>query len=312
MLASIPLLGRAMAQDPPSFSADVKLVNLYATVRDSDNRIVRDLAKDDFELFEDERRQDIRFFSAESNLPMRVGLVVDTSGSMTRQIGAERDASRKFFHQVLRPEQDRAFVIRFDQHIDLIQDLTGSLKALDKSAGELNRPSRFARTPGPRPGTAGRCGSASSPIRDAVFLGCEEVLRKQRGRKALILLSDGLDGGSCATLRSVVEAAQRAEVIVYTLLFVEPGFEQMVRRQGLAGHPGRGLMGMLAARTGGRMFLPGVDTTVAKAFGSIEEDLRNQYSLGYMPDVPAPGFHQIRLATKRNLTVQTREGYYGS
>jgi VWFA-related protein len=317
LLASLPLLNRLAAQERPTFSADVKLVNVLATVRDSENRIIKDLTKDDFELFEDERRQTIRFFAAESNLPLRVGLVVDISGSLWRRLADERDASRTFFRQVIRPEQDRAFLIRFDREIELVQDLTGSYKELSRATDKLRGPSLFrpphrpARPPNGGRLTPGRCGSGMSAIRDAVALGCDEVLRKQRGRKALILLSDGLDGGSCTTLRGVVEAAHRAEAIVYTLLFVDAGFERMARRQGIGTHPGKALMAQLAARTGGRLFLPGIDGTVSKAFASIEEDLRNQYSIGYLPDAPTPGFHQIRLATKRAYAVQARDGYYG-
>jgi VWFA-related protein len=317
LLASLPLLDRLAAQDRPVFSADVKLVNVLATVRDGDNRIVKDLTRDDFELFEDERRQTIRFFAAESNLPLRVGLVVDTSGSLLRRLADERDASRTFFRQVIRPEQDRAFLIRFDREIELVQDLTGSHKELSRATDQLRGPALFRplRRPGLPPAhrapPTGACGTGLSAIRDAVALGCDEVLRKQRGRKALILLSDGLDGGSCTPLRGVVEAAHRAEAIVYTLLFVDAGFERMARRQGVGTHPGKALMAQLAERTGGRMFLPGIDGSVAKAFAAIEEDLRNQYSIGYTPDEPSPGFHQIRLATKRNYAVQARDGYYG-
>jgi VWFA-related protein len=315
LLATLPVLGRLGAQEGPQarFSADVQLVNIFATVRDAENRVIKDLAKDDFDLYEDERRQTIRFFSSESNLPLRVGLVVDLSGSMIRRVAEERDASRRFFRQVLRPEQDRAFLIRFDREIELLQDLTGSHSLLDKATAELRGPT--ARRNAPRvlsystPGV--RCGRGTSAIRDAVFLGCDEVLRKQRGRKALILLSDGLDGGSCVNLRGAIEAAQKAETIVYTLLFLEPTPARQVRREGLGIFPGRALMEQLAGRTGGRMFLPGIDCTVAKAFAAIEEDLRNQYGIGYTSDRPSPGFHQIRVATRQQYSVRTREGYYG-
>jgi len=288
-----------------SFSADVKLVNLFATVRDERGSIVKDLKQGDFEVYEDERRQTIRYFSPETNVPLRLGLVVDISGSMARRVGDERDAARRFFRQVLRPEQDRAFLIRFDHGVDVLQRLTGLAKELDRAAGELGKLPGAVQGELRRPAEWVRCGGSSS-IRDAVFLSCDQILRKERGRKALILLSDGLDNGSCMALRSVVQMAHQTETIVYTLLFDDPQYGR-----GAPPLPsGRALMEQLANRTGGRMFRPGIDTTVAKAFAAIEEDLRNQYAIGYTSDAPSPGFHQLRVVAK-GFTVQTREGYYG-
>jgi VWFA-related protein len=313
LFATLPILGRLRAQDEAQakFSADVQLVNVFATVRDGDNRVVKDLAKDDFELYEDGRRQTIRHFAPESNLPLRVGLLADISGSMLRRIADERAASRKFFHQVLRPEQDRAFLIRFDWQVEVMQDLTGSPDLLDKATGYLSRSLGGAPAKIRRPAAWGQCGlRSSSIIRDAVFLTCEEVLRKQRGRKALIVLSDGIDGGSCMPMRSVVESAQRADAIVYTLLFIDPRTARTARREGTDHHPGRPLMEQLAGQTGGRMFLPGIDGSVAKAYSAIEEDLRHQYGIGYTSDRPSAGFHEIRVATRQQYSVRTREGYY--
>ena len=315
LIAALPLLDRVRAQDSPpvSFSTDVKLVNLFATVRDRQGRVVKGLAAADFELYEDERRQTIRYFSAESNVPLRVGLIVDISGSMARRLADEREASHRFFHQVLRPEQDRAFLIRFDQQVEVMQPPTGLAGLLDKAAGELPRHAEWRRERLlARPVTnGGRCGYGSSAIRDAVFVTCREILRRERGRKALIVLSDGLDNGSCVPLRTAIEAAQRADAIVYTLLFLDPGPARVAKKEGIGGYPGRPLMEQVAARTGGRLFLPGLDTTLTKAFAAIEEDLRNQYGIAYTPDAPSAGFHQIRVETRQRYVVQTREGYYG-
>jgi VWFA-related protein len=294
-----------------SFSADVKLVNVFATVRDARGSIVTDLKQEDFELYEDERRQTIRYFSPETNVPLRLGLVVDISGSMARKVAEERDACRRFFRQVLRPEQDRAFLVRFDQTIELMQGLTGVQAALDKAAGELAGPARWVgERLLARPSITNACRMSSSAIRDAVFVACEQILRKERGRKALVVLTDGLDNGSCVPLRAAVEAAQRADAIVYTMLFLDSGPARTAKREGLGWYPGRPLMEQLASRTGGRMFIPGIDSTVAKAFAAIEEELRSQYSIGYTSDAPSPGFHQLRVSA-RGYTVQTREGYYG-
>jgi VWFA-related protein len=313
LLATLPVLGRLRAQEGTAakFSADVQLVNVFATVRDGNNRVVKDLAKDDFELYEDGRRQTIRHFAPVSNLPLRVGQLADISGSMLRRIRDERAASRRFFRQVLRPQQDRAFLIRFDSQIDVVQGLTGSPDLLDKATGYVGRSLGGSPSKLRRPAAWSDCNPRSSSIiRDAVLLTCEEILRKERGRKALILLSDGIDGGSCMPIRAAVESAQRAEAIVYTLLFMEPRAAQTARREGTDHHPGRALMEQLAGRTGGRMFLPGIDGSVAKAYSAIEEDLRHQYGIGYTPDRPSPGFHEIRLATRQQYSVRTRQGYY--
>lgn len=309
-IAGVSLLEGLSGQETPraAFSAEVNLVNVFATVRDHQGGIVRDLSQHDFEIYEDERRQIIRHFSAESNVPLRIGLAADVSGSMLRRISDERDAARRFFRQTLRPEQDRAFFLRFDHTVELLQGLTGEQRLLDRAADEMRRRAQWessrllARPPGD-----GRCRSSSSAICDAIFVCCERVLQRERGRKALILLSDGLDGGSCVPLRSAVEAAHRADTIVYTMLFLE----RSMPRDSRGSFPGRALMQQLAQRTGGRMFLPGIDGTAAKAFAAIEEDLRNQYSIAYVPDAPSPGFHQVRIAAK-GYTVQAREGYYGN
>jgi VWFA-related protein len=294
-----------------SFSADVKLVNLFATVRDARGSVIKDLKQDDFEVYEDERRQTIRYFSPETNVPLRLGLVVDISGSMARRVADERDACRRFFRQVLRPEQDRAFLMRFDQTVELLQGLTGMQSSLDKAAGELGGAARWVgERLLARPSITAACRMSSSAIRDAVFVACEQILHKERGRKALVVLTDGLDNGSCVPLRAAVEAAQRADAIVYTMLFLESGPARTAKREGLGSYGGRALMEQLASRTGGRMFIPGIDSTVSKAFAAIEEELRSQYSIGYTSDAPSPGFHQLRVSAK-GYTVQAREGYYG-
>jgi VWFA-related protein len=302
---------QALAMLQVSFSADVKLVNVYATVRDGRGSVIKDLKQEDFEVYEDERRQTIRYFSPETNVPLRLGLVVDISGSMARKVAAERDACRRFFRQVLRPEQDRAFLIRFDQNVEIVQGLTGMQAALDKAAGELAGHAQWQRERLlARPGETAACRSGTSALKDAVFAASAQILQKERGRKALIVLSDGLDLGSCVTLRNTVEAAQRADAIVYTMLFLESGPARTAKREGLGSYPGRALMEQLASRTGGRMFIPGIDSTVPKAFAAIEEELRSQYSIGYTSDAPSPGFHQLRVSAK-GYTVQAREGYYG-
>lgn len=352
-LASAGRLLRAQDKERPSFSADVKVVNLFATVRDKKDQIIKGLTKDDFVLDEDGRPQTIRYFSQESNLPLTVGLMVDTSGSTRRVLPDEREASETFLAQVLRPEKDRAFVIHFDFEVELLQDLTGSRQQLEKALGELETadtrgwqrgggypgggyPGGGGGYPGggigfPRGrrgggypgggggypgGGPGRLGGGTK-LYEAVYLGADEIMRKQTGRKALILLSDGEDQGSRITLSTAIETAQRADTLVYTILFVDPrmsGIRGFGRRSGFDRPDGKKVMQQLAHETGARPFEVSKKTPIEKVFASIEEDLRNQYSIGYTPEgAPAGAYRHIHLAAKqKGLIVMTREGYYAS
>ena len=241
-----------------TFSADVKVVNLLATVRDKQGQIVRDLTKEDFLLDEDGRPQTISYFSREIDLPLTLGLLVDTSGSERREIPDERSASIRFFEQVMRPDKDQAFVIHFDFEVELLEDLTNSREKLEKALNQLDTPqlqrqqqgggSTVAAYPGGgqggQRGGRGR-GGGGTDLYDAVYLAGDELMRKQKGRKALILLSDGVDTGSKETLGSAVESAQRADTLVYSILFEDPngygnnmggfGGPRMGRRGGMGG-----------------------------------------------------------------------------
>ncbi len=339
LLSTLPLLPAARllhGQDSqhPSFSTDVKVVNLFATVRDKKDQVVRNLTKDDFVLDENGRPQTIRYFSQESNLPLTVGLLVDTSGSTRRVLPEERDASEHFLRQVLRPEKDLAFIIHFDFEVELLQDLTGSRQLLEKALAEVESPQTLQRQRGGYPGGGGgrfprgggypggggggRRGGGGTLLYDAVFLGADEIMRKQSGRKALILLSDGEDNGSRISLLNAIESAQRADTLVYTILFTDPAMDigrfGMGRRGGMNRPDGKKVMQQFAGDTGARFFEVSRRMPIEKVFSIIEEDLRNQYSIGYSPDsVPGSGYRRIHLTTKqKGLIVQTREGYYPS
>jgi VWFA-related protein len=314
------------------FSTDVKVVNLFANVRDKKDQIIKNLTKDDFMLEEEGRPQTIRYFSAESNLPLTVGLLVDTSGSTRNVLPDEREASERFLRQVLRPKEDRAFVIHFDFEVELLQDLTGSREDLERALSELGTSTLQRRGGygggypgggrgrypggGRNPG-AGRRGGGTQ-LYDSIFLGADEIMRRQSGRKALILLSDGEDNGSKTTLSAAVEAAQRADTLVYTILFTDNEFDMRPirmasRRAGYELPDGRKTMRELAGQTGGRFFEVSRKMPIKRVFEIVEEDLRNQYSLGYSPDPPAAAgvYRRIRLTTRqKGLIVQSRDGYY--
>jgi VWFA-related protein len=318
----------------PTFSADVKVVSLLATVRNKQGQIVRDLTQDDFLLDEDGRPQTIRYFARETDLPLTLGLLVDTSGSQRRVLGDERIASYRFFEQVLREQRDLAFIIHFDFDVELLQDLTSSRRKLEAALEELDSPSMQRQggagrgpLPGSRGGGRGRGGpGGGTDLYDAVLLASDELMKKQSGRKALILLSDGVDTGSKTLLADAVESAQRADTLAYSILFEDPdaygggfggfGGPRMGRRGGgpMMDRPdGKRVLEKISKETGGRCFEVSKRQPLQRVFEAIEEDLRNQYSLGYTPDRAddSRAYRRIHLATKqRGLIVQTREGYY--
>ena len=329
-----------------TFSADVKVINLLATVRDKQGQIVRNLTKDDFLLDEDGHLQTISYFSRETDLPLTLGLLVDTSGSERREIPEERRASIRFIEQVLRPDKDQAFVIHFDFEVELLEDLTNSREKLEKALNQLDTPQLQRQQQGggypgggyPGGGQGGQRGGrrgGGTDLYDAVFLAGDELMKKQRGRKALILLSDGVDTGSKESLGSAVEAAQRADTLVYSILFEDPngngnnmggfGGPRMGRRGGMGGgrggnrYPtmnrpdGKKILEQISRETGGRFFEVSRKWPISKVYEAIEEDLRNQYSLGYTSDQQGTdrGYRRVHLTTKqKGMVLQTREGYY--
>jgi len=277
----------AFAQTP-TFSTDVKVVTLFASVRDRDGRIIKDLDKDDFELREDGRKQTIRYFSRESDLPLIIGLLIDTSRSMRTVFEPERVASTRFLDQVLR-EQDRAFVAHFDVRVGVLQDLTSSREQLADALGELKIP--------PRPATK---------LYDAIVRESEEIMRAQSGRKAFVLLSDGMDVRSRSNIGTAIEYAQRADTMIYTVLFNHP---TLPARKDL----GPRAMARLARETGGGFFTVSDDLPIEKIYALIEDELRHQYSIGYSSDRPDSDgkYRKIELTAKRKgFSVRTRDGYY--
>jgi VWFA-related protein len=335
LLPAVRLRGQEQKSQDPAFSTDVKVVNLFANVRDKKGQIVKSLSRNDFLLDEDGRPQAIRYFSQESNLPLTLGLLVDTSGSTRGVLADERVASEQFLMQVLRPEKDLAFLIHFDFEVELLQDLTGSREKLEKALGQLQT-GQFQRRASNGPygggggrgrrggypgGGGGRRGGGGTLLYDSVYLAADELMRKQTGRKALILLSDGEDNGSKISLLNTIESAQRADTLVFGILFEDPsmaGLGTFTRRGGFGGMnrpDGRKVMDQICRQTGGRFFEVSRKRSITQIFSDIEEDLRNQYSLGYSPDRPAHAgeYRKIHLTTRqKGLIVQTREGYYPS
>jgi VWFA-related protein len=324
LLSALPLFPalRLLRAQTATFSAGVKVVNLFATVRTRQGVVVRDLTKDDFLLQEDRRPQTVRYFSQESDLPLTLGLLVDVSGSQRRLIPEERTASFQFFDQVLREDLDRAFVIHFQGWVELLQDLTSSRDDLEKSLRALlddqNQYAFGGR--GGRGGpyaSGGRMGGGrGTALYDAVLLASEELMRRQTGRKALVILTDGVDTASMVSLEEGVEAAQRSDTLVYSVLFEDPdAYGGGFGRFGGWGPNGEAALDEISHQTGGRLLSVSKKRTLEQVFASIEEELRSMYSLGYTPDRESEKttYHKIRLTTKyKDMVVQTREGYYAT
>lgn len=328
-LAALPAFKALLAQTQPKFSAEVNVVNLLATVRDKAGHIVSNLSKEDLVLEEDGRPQSIRYFSRETDLPLTLGLLVDTSLSQWRVLDDERTASRTFFEQVLREDKDHAFVIHFDREVELLQDLTSSRQKLEKALTELQSPQR----PRQQPEGGGQRGGGwrrriGTQLYDAILLASDELMKKQKGRKALIVLSDGVDYGSKVPITEAFEAAQRSDSLVYSILFASqarpggfggfggPGVGR--RRGGMSRFPqerpdGKKVLQRISSETGAGFFEVSKKQPIDQIYTRIQEELRNQYSLGYTPDQPSPDgtYRKISLtAKKKGLIVQTREGYY--
>jgi VWFA-related protein len=334
-------------QPATTVSVQVNVVNVLATVRDKHGKIVKDLTKDDFIMTEDGRPQTIRYFTKESDLPLTLGLLVDTSLSQRRVLDQERTASHGFLDQMLRVDKDQAFIIHFDREVELLQDLTSSRDKLEVALEQLQTP-QLTQTSGNDPSSSDpnsgrgsrRMGGAGTLLYDAIYLASDELMKKQQGRKALVVLSDGVDHGSKETLESAIATAQRSDTVVYSILFKDDerdgggGFGGphigmggggmgggMGRHGGGRGYPreeqrpdGKKVLERISKETGGRMFEVSKKDPIDQIYDQIGEELRSQYSLGYTPDRAAadgPLYRKIQLTTKQSgLVVQTREGYY--
>ena len=312
LLFAIPqLVGQGGEPDAtseePTFSLDVKVVNVLATVKDRNGGLVSTLGKDDFILAEDGIRQEIRYFAHQTDLPLTIGLLIDTSGSQRTLIPDERSAGTLFFRSVLRPNTDLGFLMSFDRNVELLQDYTSSLSLLKQGLDQLQVEVPMG---GLHPNPTGGRKQTSTALYDAVFLAADEMFRNQIGRKAVIVISDGFDVGSKVTLKSCIEAAQRSDVVVYSIQFID----RFLAAGGYIGYPGgSGALKRIANETGGSFFNISRRNRLVDIFRQIEDEMRSQYSIGYSPkrELTGSGFRKISLKSRRKgLKVQTRNGYY--
>jgi VWFA-related protein len=294
-------------QNVPTFKANVNVVNLFFNVKDKHNTLIPNLTKDSFQVFEDGKPQTIKYFNANTDLPLTLGMLIDTSGSQMQVLPMEQEIGAAFLSEVLQ-KKDLAFVINFDLDADLVQDFTNSSHELRVA---LNKVKINAPPCGGAPGLGGgplpsSC-NGGTVLYDAVYLAAQEKLRQEVGRKALIVLTDGQDEGSKLKIQDAIEAAQKSDAIVYVLLIADRGF------YGGIGYGGDSAMKKLAEQTGGRVINVGNnDKKLKEAFDQIASEMRSQYNIGYTPtnNKQDGSFRKIEIKTKEGYKVQSRSGYY--
>jgi len=319
LLATLPICqaqNQDTSQNPQDQSVstlkvNVNVVQLFFNVKDKRGGLIPALTKNDFEITEDSKPQTIKYFTAESDLPLTLGILIDSSGSQQRVLDMEKEVGSQFLDDILRPK-DLAFVISFDVNVELLQDFTNSTRELHVA---LNR-ARINTGGGSCGGVPGIGGGpvpcSGTPkgtlLYDGVYLAGHDELANQVGRKAMIILTDGEDQGSQLTIREAIEAAQKADSIVYVLLIADRGF------YGFGGYSGDTAMKKLASETGGRVIEVGNKYEKLKqAFEQIAQELRSQYNIGYTPTNSKldGSFRRVDIHPKnRDFKIQARNGYY--
>jgi VWFA-related protein len=281
----------ARGQEPDvTFSTNVKVVTILATVLTKQGQIIRDLTKDDFVVTENGRPQTIKYFSRDTDLPLTLGLMVDTSMSQEQVINAERVASFRFLDRVLREDRDQVFIMQFDMSVQTSQALTSSRDQLRHALSYVDTPTRQEL----RNQTGG-----GTLLFDAVVKGCNEIMSQRQGRKAMIIMSDGGENGSEASLQEAIDAAHRSDTLIYSILF--------------GGTEGKSILQRMSRETGGGYYEASKKFTIDQVFAVIEDELRSQYNLGYVSDVPVriSEFRKLQLTVKqKGYIVQARDRYW--
>jgi VWFA-related protein len=282
--------GQVLQSDEPTrIQVDVTRVNLLFTVTDKKGRFITDLTKDDFEVMEGKRRQTIADFAAESDLPLRLGILIDTSNSIRERFKFEQEAASQFIDSVMRTNLDKALVVSFDTSTELVSDLVSDTDKLTASIRDLH----------PGGGTA---------LYDAIYFACRDKLSqdqpRHKFRRAIVIVSDGDDNQSRYTRDQALEMAQKADVVIYAISTnitrVESDGDKVLR--------------YFAQETGGRAFFPFKVEDLDQSFENIANELRHQYNISYRPEpLKTDGlFHviDVRVPQRKNILVNVRRGYY--
>ena len=292
-----------------TLKVNVNVVQLFFNVKDKKGALIPSLTKDDLEILEDGKPQTIKYFAAESNLPLTLGILIDSSGSQERVLQMEKRVGGEFLNEILR-DRDLAFAISFDVNVNLLQDFTNSVDVLKTALNSARIDiigGRIGGTPYP--------GGSNAPVvlrgtllYDAVYLASNDELSQQVGRKAMILLTDGEDQGSQMRITDAIEAAQKSGSIIYVLLCADRKF------YGSGEYSGKGKMTNLTKETGGRVIVVGDKSDKLKdAFNQIANELRNQYSIGYTPTNTALDgtLRKVEIRAKnKSYKIQARTAYY--
>jgi VWFA-related protein len=297
-------------QPTETLKVNVNVVQLFFNVKDKHGALIPNLTKDEFEIAEDGKPQTVKYFNAESNLPLTLGILIDSSGSQLRVLDMEKEVGGAFLKQIL-TDKDLAYVMDFNVDAELVQDYTRDVHRLQAALNKVKINTGF--TTGPIPGAGGgpvpTAPSRGTVLYDAVYLSAHDMLAKEVGRKAMILLTDGEDEGSQLKIKDAIEAAQKADSMVYVLLCADRGF---YGSQG-AFYSGEGEMRKLTEQTGGRVINVGNKfDKLREAFDQIAAELRSQYNIGYTPtNTKLDGtYRKLEIKNKQNYKIQARAGYY--
>ncbi|HEV2387613.1 MAG TPA: VWA domain-containing protein [Candidatus Acidoferrales bacterium] len=296
------------AQNPPTagqqpLKVQVELVHLFVTVRDKHGGLVANLEKNDFNVDEDGQQQKIAYFAKEMDLPLTIGLLIDTSGSQENVLGAEQEAAKRFLERIL-GAKDLAMVINFDLDVGLLADFTSEKSVLDRAIDrtQINAPATPAVVQGPFPQKPN-----GTHLYDAIYLACHDKLAEEAGRKAIVVLTDAQDYGSSYQLQDAIDAAQRSDTVVHVLLIAD-------RWQYFGAYEGEGVARKLADQTGGRVIRVTSEKKLDQAFDELAQELRSQYVLGYYPTNAARdgSFRKVKVdvVSGDKDRVLTRDGYY--
>lgn len=289
-------------QDDQVVRLGTQLVTVPFNVTDKKNRYINDLAKDDIEILEDNKPQQLFSFERQTDLPITIAMLIDISGSQQYTLGEEISAGKTFFRKVLRPRKDLAAIVTFEHESVLEQNLTSDIDKLMRALDGVRIPAESVsmRRGGTPP--INNSGVGSTALYDSVYSVSGDLLRREAGRRVIILVTDGEDTSSSIKLREAIERTWRSEIIVYSV--------------GIGGPMGvdQGTLKKLAAETGGRAFFPRNERDLDEAYAQIDEDLRSQYILAY---TPSNGAHdgsfrtiQVKVKNHTDLTVRFRRGYF--
>jgi VWFA-related protein len=293
-----------------TLKVNVNVVQLFFNVKDKHGALMPNLTKDDFEVFEDSKQQTVKYFTAETNLPLTLGILIDSSGSQLRVLDMEKEVGGAFLKQIL-TDKDEAFVIDFNVDASLLQDFTRDVHRLQKALNSvrINSGITMPTLPGAGGGPVPTAATAGTVLYDAVYLSAHDMLAKEVGRKAMILLTDGEDEGSRLKIKDAIEAAQKADSIVYVLLCADRGFYGGFG----GGYSGEFDMRKLTEATGGRVINVGNKfDKLRDAFDQIAAELRSQYNIGFTStNTKLDGtYRKVEVKNKEGYKIQARAGYY--